>query len=131
MILIIFIFILGMIREQNKNDCHMKRFDRPTCLILFNMDNTIATVANMNETTALQLSTLVGNGLIHGCQVLIKKDFSSSMEVVFFTAQLQKLFVLAKTFSQLFLLINFTIVFCVLEVGLPIRWHASIYFGST
>ena len=66
----------------------------------------------MNETTALHFSTVEGNGLIHGCLVLIKKDFSSSMEVVFFIARLQKPFVLA----QLFSLTNFTTVFSVLEV---------------
>ena len=91
------------------------------------MSNTIIIVANMNETTALHFSIVEGNGLIHGCLVLIKKDFSSSMEVVFFIARLQKPFVLA----QLFSLTNFTTVFSVLEVGLLIRWHALIYFGST
>ena len=45
----------------------MAYFDGPTCLILFNADNIISTVTNMNETTGLQLSTVVGNGLIHGC----------------------------------------------------------------
>ena len=53
------------------------------------------------------------------------------MKVVFFIVQLQEFFLLAKTFSQFFLLTNLTMVFCVLEVGFPIRWHASISLGST
>ena len=52
------------------------------------MNNTIKIVANMNEITSFQLSTAEGNGLIPGCLVLIKKDFSSSMEVAFFIARL-------------------------------------------
>ena len=40
----------------------MKNFDGPTC-----NDNFISTVTCMNETTTLQLSTVVDNGLIHGC----------------------------------------------------------------
>ena len=55
-----------MIRKQRKFD-QMKHFDGPICLILFNVDNTIPTVTGINEATALQLSTVVGNGLIHGC----------------------------------------------------------------
>ena len=40
-------------------------------------------------------------------------------------------FLLAKTFSQFFMLTNLTMVFCVLEVGFPIRRHTSISLGST
>ena len=56
-----------MIRKQRKAFDQMKHFDGLTCVILFNVDNTISTVTGMNETTALQLSTVVDNGLIHGC----------------------------------------------------------------
>ena len=66
MILSIFIIILEMIRKQ-KNVVKMKHFHESTCLILFNVENTIPTVTSMDDTTALQLSTGVGNGLIHGC----------------------------------------------------------------
>ena len=45
----------------------MKHFDGPTCFILFNVDNTIPPVTSMNKNTALQLSTIIGNGLIHQC----------------------------------------------------------------
>ena len=44
----------------------MKHFEEPTCITLFNVGNTISTVTSMNETTALQLSTVVDNGLIEG-----------------------------------------------------------------
>ena len=54
-----------MIRNQTKHFDQMKHFDKPTCLILYNMDYTISTVTGMNEATALQLSAVVDNGLIH------------------------------------------------------------------
>ena len=73
MILVIFIIILEMIRKQRNQFDKMKHFDRPTCLILFKVENTISTVKFMNETTTLQLSTVVGNGLIHGCDVFNDK----------------------------------------------------------
>ena len=44
----------------------MKHFQEPTCITLFNVGNTICTVTSMNKTTALQLSTVVDNGLIEG-----------------------------------------------------------------
>ena len=65
--IIIFIIISKMIRKQRKQFDQMKHFDGPTCLILFNVDNTVSTVRGMNETIALQLSTVVGIDLIHGC----------------------------------------------------------------
>ena len=67
MIMIILIIISEMIRKQRKEFDQREHFDGPTCLILFNVENTISTVTAMNETTALQLSIAVGNGLIHGC----------------------------------------------------------------
>ena len=66
MMLIIFIIILEMIRKQRKKFDQMKHFEEPTCITLFNVSNTISTVTSMNETTALQLSTVVDNGLIEG-----------------------------------------------------------------
>ena len=66
MMLIIFIIILEMIRKQRKKFDQMKHFEEPTCITLFNVGNTISTVTSMNETTALQLSTVVDNGLIEG-----------------------------------------------------------------
>ena len=72
MIMIIFIIISEMIRKQRKEFDQREHFDGPTGLILFNVENTISTVTAMNEATALQLSVAVGNGLIHGCQILIK-----------------------------------------------------------
>ena len=52
--------------ETKKKFDQMKHFEEPTCITLFNVGNTISTVTNMNETTALQLSTVVDNGLIEG-----------------------------------------------------------------
>ena len=45
----------------------MKHFYGSTCLILFNVDNTISTVTDMNKTTVLQLSTNADNGFVPGC----------------------------------------------------------------
>ena len=104
-------------REREKTFVQIKHFDGPTCLILFNMDNAIATVANMNETTVLQLSTVTGNGFIHG-------SFFSLLDFKSFLYELNR-------FHSFFMLINLTIVFCYLKVDLQILWHALIYLGST
>ena len=56
-----------MVRIQRNQFDYMKHFDEPTCLILFIVDNTVSTVTSMNETTTLQLSMVVDNGLIHEC----------------------------------------------------------------
>ena len=45
----------------------MKYFDQPTCLILFNIDNTISSVTCLNEINTVQLFAVVGHGIIHGC----------------------------------------------------------------
>ena len=64
--------------------------------------------------------------------LFIDKDISSSMEVVFFIVQLQEVFFYwLKPFHSFFLLTDLTMVFCILEIGLPIRWHTSISLGST
>ena len=57
----------GMIRKQKKWFEQMKHFYGSTCLILFNVDNTISTVTDLNKATVLQLSTNADNGFVHGC----------------------------------------------------------------
>ena len=115
---------LGNDQETKKSVWQNETLWLTTCLILLNVDNTISAVTFMNKTTTFQLSTVVGNGLIHGCYIFNDKILLPAWKLCF------SLF-MAKTFSQFFLLTNLTMVFCVLEVGLPIQWHASISLGST
>ena len=54
---------------------HVENLHRSIFFPTFDSDNAISREATMNETTALQFSVVVGNWLIHGCQVLISKNF--------------------------------------------------------
>ena len=86
---------LGNDQETKKSVWQNETLWLTTCLILLNVDNTISTVTFMNKTTTFQLSTVVGNGLIHGCYIFNDKILLPAWKLCF------SLF-MAKTFSQFF-----------------------------
>ena len=72
------IFCITKIRVTKKpmKFIHVENLHRSIFFPTFDSDNAISWEATMNETTALQLSAVVGNWLIYGCQILIRKNFS-------------------------------------------------------
>ena len=71
---------------------HMKNLHRSIFFLTFDSDNAISQEANLNETTALQHSTVVGNRLIHGCQILFCKNFCILHKIVFAVINTSKFF---------------------------------------
>ena len=63
------------VRKKPMKFIHMENRRRSIFLLIFDCKNAISWEATMNETTVLQLSAVVGNWLIHGCQILIFKNF--------------------------------------------------------
>ena len=59
---------------------------------MFDSDNAISGEATMNETTALHLSVVVGNWLIQGCQILIRKIFCILRKILFAAINTAKFF---------------------------------------
>ena len=63
------------VRKKPMKCIYVENLHRSIFFLMFDSVNAISREATMNETTALQLSTVVGNWLIHGCQILICKKF--------------------------------------------------------
>ena len=111
---------------------HMENLDRSIFFPKFDSDNVISRKATMNETIVLQLSAVVGNWLIHGCQILICKNFWYFAQNCMLLSILLSFFLINKTFLQIFLFTKRTIVFWDLSLsGLPNLWQTSISWIST
>ena len=76
----------------------------------------------------LQLKAMVS---FMGVRFSLTKILVPAWKLCFSLFNFKSFFLLAKIFSQFFLLTNSAMVFCVLEVHLSIPWHASISLGFT
>ena len=90
-ILVICISKIKVGKKPMKLTC-MENLYRSIFFSTFGSDNAISREATMNETTALQLSAVVGNWLIHGCQILICKNFCILHKIVFTVIYTAKFF---------------------------------------
>ena len=68
---------------------------------------------------------------LRGIRFLLKKILIPVWKLCFSLFNVRSFFYWLKSFHSFFLLTNLTIIFCVLEVGLPIQWHATISFASS
>ena len=80
------------VRKKPMKLIHMENLHRSIFLLTFDCENAISWEATMNETTALQLSAVVGNWLILGWQILICKNFCVLHKIVFAVINTAKFF---------------------------------------
>ena len=80
------------VRKKPMKFIHVENLHRSIFFPTFDSDNAISREATMNETTALQLSAVAGNWLIHGCQILIRKNFCILCKIVFAAINVAKIF---------------------------------------
>ena len=111
---------------------HMENLHRSIFFLTFDSDNAISWEVTMNETDVLQPSAVVGNWLIHGCQILICKNFCILHKIVFAVIYTVNFFIVTENFLAVFQFTKHTIVFWNLSLSyLPNLWQATVSWLST
>ena len=88
---VILVFCITKIKVEKKP---MENLHRSIFFLTFDSDNAIFWEATISETTALQLSAVVCNWLILGCQILIRKNFCTLHKIVFAAINAAKFFLI-------------------------------------
>ena len=91
-VILVFCITKIKVRKKPMKFIHVENLHRSIFFPTFDSDNPISREATMNETTRLQLSAVVGNLLIHGCQILIRKNFCILRKILFAAINTAKFF---------------------------------------